>query len=57
MGGGWVMTRVGGGWWVDGWVPTAPGEGPTGPDPIADVSHHKIQIGEVFHIDDRVRLY
>jgi hypothetical protein len=50
------VTRVGGGWWVN-WVPTAPGEGPTGPDPIADVSHHKIQIGEVFHIDDRVGLY
>jgi hypothetical protein len=23
-------TRVGGGWWVGGWVPTTPEEGPTG---------------------------
>jgi hypothetical protein len=23
-------TRVGGGWWVGGWVRTTPGEGPTG---------------------------
>jgi hypothetical protein len=28
-------TRVGGGWWVGGWVPTTPGEGPTGVDRTA----------------------